>query len=214
MSNRSRQVDGSKISALRVRDAWTQEEFAKRVGCAKRTIENAEAGRPLLMETIGRIAEVFHVEPATLLLSADPIPATPGASRATDLIAPAARIQRLLSLIRHHSRGIATRAARKFLSLSFVDSDSLITGLTALLACPLPGPPKLDVVEPESVPINPFVIPCTLTKRYRGYNSQQQLYILLLKNRASRFWLRKSSPAARTSLRLGWISGRAQMLCS
>lgn len=62
-------VDGEKIKSLRRLKAWTQEELAKRAGLNLRTVQNAEHGGPILLDSLGRIAEALGVQPRDLILS-------------------------------------------------------------------------------------------------------------------------------------------------
>jgi transcriptional regulator with XRE-family HTH domain len=61
-------VDGKKIRRLRFNKGWTQEDLARKTGCAKKTIENVEAGRPVLLYTVNCLAEVFQVLSEELIL--------------------------------------------------------------------------------------------------------------------------------------------------
>jgi transcriptional regulator with XRE-family HTH domain len=60
------QPDGCKIREKRVAMQLTQEELANLVGCSKRTIENAEAGRRIKESFLGYIATALRVEQAEL----------------------------------------------------------------------------------------------------------------------------------------------------
>jgi transcriptional regulator with XRE-family HTH domain len=53
--------DGQRVKALRAERGWTQEELAGKVGCAKKTIENIEAGRPVLPRTLRELAQALGV---------------------------------------------------------------------------------------------------------------------------------------------------------
>jgi transcriptional regulator with XRE-family HTH domain len=61
-------VDGKKVRQLRSRKGWTQEDLARHTGCSKKTIENAEAGRPVLLYTVSCLAKAFQLEHEVLLL--------------------------------------------------------------------------------------------------------------------------------------------------
>jgi transcriptional regulator with XRE-family HTH domain len=60
-------VDGQKVRRLRSRQGWTQEDLARKTGCSKRTIENVEASRPVLLYTVSCIAQVFQITPEELV---------------------------------------------------------------------------------------------------------------------------------------------------
>jgi transcriptional regulator with XRE-family HTH domain len=71
-------VDGRKVRQLRSRKGWTQEDLARRTGCSKKTIENAEAGRPVLLYTVSCIAQALQMSHEDLLLpEAAPVFARP-----------------------------------------------------------------------------------------------------------------------------------------
>jgi transcriptional regulator with XRE-family HTH domain len=55
------QPNGEKVRRLRMEKAWTQEELATKVGCAKRTIEKVESGRCVLPRTVREIAQALGV---------------------------------------------------------------------------------------------------------------------------------------------------------
>jgi DNA-binding XRE family transcriptional regulator len=61
-------VDGRKVRQLRCRKGWTQEDLARQTGCSKKTIENAEAGRPVLLYTVSCIAQALQTDHHDLLL--------------------------------------------------------------------------------------------------------------------------------------------------
>jgi transcriptional regulator with XRE-family HTH domain len=69
-------VDGKKVRQLRSRKGWTQEDLARHTGCSKKTIENAEAGRPVLLYTVSCLAQAFQLEHEDLLLP-EATPAAP-----------------------------------------------------------------------------------------------------------------------------------------
>jgi transcriptional regulator with XRE-family HTH domain len=77
-------VDGKKVRQLRSRKGWTQEDLARRTGCSKKTIENAEAGRPVLLYTVTCLAEALQLEHEELLLSQ----AAPGTGKPEKAVAP------------------------------------------------------------------------------------------------------------------------------
>ncbi len=60
-------VDGKKVRQLRSRLGWTQEDLARKTGCSKRTIENVEAGRPVLLYTVNCVAQVLQIDQGELL---------------------------------------------------------------------------------------------------------------------------------------------------
>lgn len=63
------QPNGSKIKMLRIAKKWTQEDLAEKVGCSKRTVENAEAGKRLKESYLENIAEALGVPFADLVVS-------------------------------------------------------------------------------------------------------------------------------------------------
>lgn len=65
---------GDEIRRLRIEHGWSQEELAIKVGCRKRTIENAESGKPLYASTIGAIAAALGNVPVNELLKSKPSP--------------------------------------------------------------------------------------------------------------------------------------------
>ncbi len=73
-------VDGKKIRQLRSRMGMTQEDLARKTGCSKRTIENVEAGRPVLLYTVSCVAQVLHIDQAELLRHSGIGPDSGGAS--------------------------------------------------------------------------------------------------------------------------------------
>jgi transcriptional regulator with XRE-family HTH domain len=70
-------VDGTKVRQLRSRKGWTQEDLARHTGCSKKTIENAEAGRPVLLYTVSCLAQAFQLERHELLLAQTAPPQRP-----------------------------------------------------------------------------------------------------------------------------------------
>jgi diguanylate cyclase (GGDEF)-like protein len=60
------QPSGSRVRELRQVRGWTQEDLAHRAGCAKRTIENIEAGRRVLPRSLAEVAEALGVQPGAL----------------------------------------------------------------------------------------------------------------------------------------------------
>jgi diguanylate cyclase (GGDEF)-like protein len=60
------QPNGNRVRELRQERGWTQEDLAHRAGCAKRTIENIEAGRRVLPRSLGEVAEALGVQPGTI----------------------------------------------------------------------------------------------------------------------------------------------------
>ena len=71
------QPNGEKIRQLSRDKGWTQEVLARKVGCAKKTIENAEAGRRVRIGTLGEIAEALEVGDWRALAVPDPPPPIP-----------------------------------------------------------------------------------------------------------------------------------------
>lgn len=67
-------VDGKKVRQLRSQLGLTQEDLARKTGCSKRTIENVEAGRPVLLYTVSCVAQVLHIEHADLLRQSSSAP--------------------------------------------------------------------------------------------------------------------------------------------
>lgn len=56
-----------RLRALRERKAWTQLELAEKAQVARGTVSNAEAGEPIKLPTVRRLAEALGVEPAQLM---------------------------------------------------------------------------------------------------------------------------------------------------
>ena len=54
-------LDGHSLRQLRERKSFTQQDLAEAAGVAKRTIENAEAGRPITLNKVKQIAEALDV---------------------------------------------------------------------------------------------------------------------------------------------------------
>lgn len=74
MKKTSVYADGAKMAALRMEKGWTQEDLARRVGIAKKTVENAESSRRVLEETLKDIAQAFGVNYLELELPVEPSP--------------------------------------------------------------------------------------------------------------------------------------------
>jgi transcriptional regulator with XRE-family HTH domain len=70
-------VDGIKVRQLRTRQGWTQDDLARKSGCSKKTIENVEAGRPVLHYTVNCLALALNVARAELLLQEETLPPNP-----------------------------------------------------------------------------------------------------------------------------------------
>jgi transcriptional regulator with XRE-family HTH domain len=81
-------ANGTTVRHLRQERGWTQEQLARKVGCVKKTIENAEAGKPLLFRTLHEIARAFGVAPHCLEDSQAPV-SLPGKQSSTSI--PSAR---------------------------------------------------------------------------------------------------------------------------
>jgi transcriptional regulator with XRE-family HTH domain len=75
MSEEILRADGKLVRHLRWNHGWTQEDLAMKVGCAKRTIENLESGKPISVKTLRDVAQALRVAPETLRLHDRP-PAT------------------------------------------------------------------------------------------------------------------------------------------
>ena len=73
MVTRTAKPDGEKIRQLRARKGWSQEVLARKSRCSKRTVENAEAGRSILLETLRRIAEARDLSEAGDLLPGEQV---------------------------------------------------------------------------------------------------------------------------------------------
>lgn len=59
---------GEEIRRRRIERGWSQEQLAEAAGCTKRTIENAESGKPVYVHTIGAIAaSLKNVETSDLI---------------------------------------------------------------------------------------------------------------------------------------------------
>src|SRR5262245_27506835 len=84
MSKKSVLSNGATILRLRGDKGWTQEKLAQEARCSKKTVENAEAGRPIHASTLRAIAEALEVEPRDLR-AAPPPTATPVAGGAGDV---------------------------------------------------------------------------------------------------------------------------------
>lgn len=63
--------NGREAKRLRIERGLSQEELAEKVGCAKRTIENVEAGKPVYPRTLAEVAEALgeSVEIRHLIIS-------------------------------------------------------------------------------------------------------------------------------------------------
>lgn len=53
------QSRGEEVVRLRLKKCWTQDDLAQQAGYSKRTIENAEAGKPMLPQTLANIAQAL-----------------------------------------------------------------------------------------------------------------------------------------------------------
>lgn len=71
MDERFLPANGKRIRQLRVARGWTQKNLAQKIGCAKRTIENAEKSRRVRPRTILELAQVLKVEPTEIVLTDD-----------------------------------------------------------------------------------------------------------------------------------------------
>ena len=60
-------MKGEMLKYLREAKGWTQSKLAREAGVAKRTIEHAEKGRAVAVDTINRICEALGKEPLELL---------------------------------------------------------------------------------------------------------------------------------------------------
>src|SRR5262245_25143082 len=68
MAQEGIRANGQLIRRLREGRGWTQEDLARRVGCVKRTIENAEAGKPISIRIRSELAQALEVRPDDLRL--------------------------------------------------------------------------------------------------------------------------------------------------
>jgi diguanylate cyclase (GGDEF)-like protein len=55
-------ANASKVRQLREQRGWSQEDLANKAGCAKRTVENVEAGQSILRRTLMEIEDALGVE--------------------------------------------------------------------------------------------------------------------------------------------------------
>lgn len=53
--------DGQRIREIRLEKVWTTSRLAKEARCSRKTVENAEGGKPLLQLTLSRIADALGV---------------------------------------------------------------------------------------------------------------------------------------------------------
>lgn len=97
-------VDGEKLRTLRLQKGMSQEKLAMMSNLNKRTIQRAENGQPVALESLAFIADTLEVQPATLrsaqieLFEAIDAPAT---SRDGEVIlVPATRGSRLVNTLR------------------------------------------------------------------------------------------------------------------
>jgi transcriptional regulator with XRE-family HTH domain len=65
-------ADASKVRKLREERGLTQEELARKAGCVKRTVENVEAGRPILPRILMEIEDALGVKRWSLRQSSTP----------------------------------------------------------------------------------------------------------------------------------------------
>jgi diguanylate cyclase (GGDEF)-like protein len=54
--------NANRVRELRQEQGWTQEDLADRVGCSKRTVENIEAGKRVLRQTLKEVAQALRVQ--------------------------------------------------------------------------------------------------------------------------------------------------------
>ncbi|MGM4911021.1 helix-turn-helix domain-containing protein [Rhizobium sp. 768_B6_N1_8] len=59
-------IDGEKLRKLRTAKGWSQEKLATMSSVDRRTIQRAESGAPVALETLAFIAEAIEVPPTTL----------------------------------------------------------------------------------------------------------------------------------------------------
>lgn len=59
--------NGQRIRQLRLDRAWTTQELAEQAGCPIKSVSNAEAGEPVLLETLSSIANALGISPAALI---------------------------------------------------------------------------------------------------------------------------------------------------
>lgn len=62
----------NRLQQLRIDARLTRDQLAEQVGVTAVTIGNLENGKGARVETLGRIADVFEVQPSTLLRPAFP----------------------------------------------------------------------------------------------------------------------------------------------
>lgn len=67
-SGRSVRLNITLVVELRSKKGWNQEQLSDKAGVSKRTIENAETGRPINLQTATKIATAFKVEVHVILL--------------------------------------------------------------------------------------------------------------------------------------------------
>ena len=59
-------VDGAKLRSMRVQKGMSQEKLGLITNLSKRTIQRAENGKPIAIETLAFIAEALEIEPEKL----------------------------------------------------------------------------------------------------------------------------------------------------
>jgi transcriptional regulator with XRE-family HTH domain len=72
--SRTLPVRGETLKNLRVKKGWPVRELAKKAGCSKETIENAERGRPVYLATLAKIARALDVAVDALLADSSDLP--------------------------------------------------------------------------------------------------------------------------------------------
>lgn len=92
MSETATRANGKVVRDLRQKRGWTQECLARKVGCAKRTIENVESEKPVLHRIIHDVAQALEVSPEELRRPDSPLP--PPTTRKLSRRGPTARRKR------------------------------------------------------------------------------------------------------------------------
>ena len=58
---------GERLRELRRQNKMSQEDLGKLLGLTKQSVSRYENGRPITMETVKKIADIFNVSPSTLM---------------------------------------------------------------------------------------------------------------------------------------------------
>lgn len=70
--SRSVSVDGEKLARLRRAMGWRVSDLAENAKCSEKTVQNAEAGKPIYISSAAAIAKALRIEYEDLLVGGEP----------------------------------------------------------------------------------------------------------------------------------------------